>query len=247
MPVNNFVFYRGPSMLNGSPIIAIATIQRSSNAKTGAMVQTWILHADINPIDAARQGLDIAICGACPHRGQHDEAGQRIAGTRSCYVRLDTAPLNVWQTERRGRYDDLSTDLDTAATRVAGRLVRLGSYGDPAAVPYGVWQTLLANAAGHTGYTHQWRTFPEFANWVMASCDSSADRVAARMLGYRTFRVAPAEGWTREAGEVLCPASAEAGKKTTCAACQACGGHAAKARADIMIPAHGGGKKLVLA
>ena len=245
MPARNFIFYKGPSMLDGSPIVAIATIQRSSNVKTGAMVQTWILRADINPIDAARQGLDKAICGDCQHRGRHDETGARIPSTRSCYVRLDTAPLSVWQTAQRGRYDDLSSDLDTAAARVAGRMVRLGSYGDPAAVPFIVWQTLCASVAGRTGYTHQWRAFPEFAEYVMASCDSSNDRVAARMLGFRTFRVAPAASWAREAGEILCPASTEAGKRTTCAACKACGGHSAKARADVMIPAHGGGRKLV--
>jgi hypothetical protein len=242
---NNFVFYRGPSMIDGQPIVAIATIQRSSNVKTGAMVQTWILRADANPIDAARRGLDVSICGNCPHRVQHDAEGNRLPATRSCYVRLDTAPLNVFNTWQRGRYDDLTATLCTAAARVAGKLVRLGSYGDPAAVPFAVWDALLSQAIGHTGYTHQWRAFPEFTRWVMASCDSSDDRVAAKMLGFRTFRVAPAANWNKEAGEVLCPASAEAGKKTTCSACRACGGLNAKARADIMIPAHGGGKKLV--
>jgi hypothetical protein len=129
----------------------------------------------------------------------------------------------------RPLYDDLSADLDTAADRIAGRMVRLGAYGDPAAVPYAVWQALLARVAGHTGYTHQWRAFPEFSAWIMASCDSSADRVMARVLGFRTFRVAPAADWTREAGEILCPASAEAGRKT-----KACGGTRAKARADVV-------------
>jgi len=243
MPAN-FVFYRGPSMIDGAPIIAIATMPRS-NRKTGDMIQTWIMRADVNPIDAARRGLDASICGACVHRGKHDANGNRIPSTRSCYVRLDTAPLNVWSTEGRGRYDDLTADLTIAADRVSGRLVRLGSYGDPAAVPYAVWDTLLSRAAGHTGYTHQWRAFPEFAQWVMASCDSSADRVFARTLGYRTFRVAAAATWSREPGEILCPASEEAGKKTVCAACKACGGNNAKARADVMIPAHGGGRGLV--
>ena len=85
MPTN-FVFYRGPSMLDGAPIVAIATIARTSNVKTGAMVQTWIMRADTNPIDAARHGLDSSICGTCVHRGQHDDNGNRIASTRSCYV-----------------------------------------------------------------------------------------------------------------------------------------------------------------
>lgn len=249
-PLPSFVFYRGPSMLDGAPIIAIATIKRSKNTKTGAMVQTWILREDINPIDAARTGADFSICGNCVHRGRFkigliSGTAIRIESTRSCYVRLDTAPRNVWGTYHRGRYTDLANNLPEAAARIAGRIVRLGSYGDPAAVPYGVWSVLLSQAAGHTGYTHQWRQFPELAIWVMASCDSSVERVHARALGFRTFRVAPAASWVKESGEVLCPASAEAGKKTSCIACKACGGTSAKARADIVIPAHGGGKNLV--
>lgn len=238
----NFVFYRGPSMLDGAPIVAIATID-SDNSKVGAMVQTWILRADVAPVAAARDGRDVSICGQCPHRGTYKD-GLRLEGSRSCYVQL-YVPENIWHTWQRGRYLDLTGNMPAAAAAVAGRMVRLGAYGDPAAVPFGVWQALLAQTSGHTGYTHQWRGFPEFAEYVMASCDSSTDRVHARALGFRTFRVAPAEGWARESGEILCPASAEAGKKTVCALCKACGGHSAKARADVMIPAHGGGRKLV--
>ena len=191
----NFVFYHGPSMLDGAPIIALATFARGSNRKTGAaMVQTWIMRADVNPIDAARTGLDSSICGTCVHRGQHDAStGMRLASTRTCYVRLDTAPRNVWATYHRGRYADFTSDVPAAAAAISGRIIQLGAYGDPAAVPYGVWQALLAHVGGHTGYTHQWRAFPELAQWVMASCDSSAERVLARALGFRTFRVAAFE------------------------------------------------------
>ncbi len=240
--MKNFVFYHGPSMLDGSDIIAIAT--ESRNKKTGSMIQTWIMRADVDPVDASRDGSDASICGSCVHMGKHDATGARIEGTRSCYVQL-YVPKGIWSTWQRDRYDDLSRDLDGAAGRVAGEMVRLGAYGDPAAVPFWVWSRLLARVSGHTGYTHQWNRFPEFAQYVMASCDSSADRTLARVLGYRTFRVAPSVGWQREAGEVLCAASAEAGRKTTCSACKACGGHTAKARADIVIPAHGAGLRIV--
>lgn len=245
MSDKSFVFYRGPSMLDGAPIVAIATITRSSNKKTGQMVQTWILRADVGPMEASQKGMDSSICGNCPHTGQHDEIGHLIPATRTCYVTLFHAPRSVHAAFTRGIYDDLTGDIDAAAERVRGRMVRLGAYGDPAAVPFMVWDSLLAHADGLTGYTHQWKAFPEFAAYVMASCDSSADRVHARMLGFRTFRVAAVDGWTKESGEILCPASAEAGKKTTCIACQACGGHSAKARADVMIPAHGAGKNNV--
>jgi hypothetical protein len=240
-----FVFYRGPSMIDGSPIVAIATATASRNTKTGAMVQTWIMRSDVDPLTASKEGLDTSICGTCKHRGKHDKAGRLIAKTRSCYVTLFQAPLTVWRTERRGRYEDLSGELETAAGRLNGLKLRLGSYGDPAAVPFHVWTALLSQIIGHTGYTHQWASFPQFAAFVMASCDSTDERAQAKFLGFRTFRVAPAEGWTKDAGEALCPASAEAGHKTTCFDCRACAGLAAKAKADIVIPAHGTGKSYV--
>ena len=42
-----FIIYDGPSMLDGEPIVAIATM-KTSNRKTGEMVQVWILRSDVN-------------------------------------------------------------------------------------------------------------------------------------------------------------------------------------------------------
>ena len=247
MAINrNFVFYRGPSMLDGAPIVAIATLPTTAeraNSKTGVMVQTWVMHATIDPVTASNNGADISICGWCPHRGTYKD-GLRVEGSRACYVQL-YVPGNVWSTWQRGSYDDLSCSLPLAASRIAGEMLRLGSYGDPAAVPYGVWRSLMEHVSGHAGYTHQWAKFPEFAELCMASVDGPRDRAVARMLGFRTFRVAGAATWSRAYGEVLCAASEQAGKKTTCSACKACGGNSARARADIVIPAHGGGRRLV--
>jgi hypothetical protein len=65
------ILYRGPSMIDGKPIVAIATgyDNESVNQKTGAMAQVWILRDDIAPIEAAQRGEDASICGQCPHRG----------------------------------------------------------------------------------------------------------------------------------------------------------------------------------
>ena len=218
----------------------VAMIKRATWSKPGscAMMSTRLTRRAL--------AANSSICGDCKHRGKYEGIGAlalRLASTRSCYVQLQNAPLAVWKT--RNKYRDLTGQLDVAAEACAGRMVRLGSYGDPTAVPYGVWVALLAHCAGHTGYTHQWRSFPEFATWCMASCDTSEEKSHAKALGFRTFRVAPAEGWTLEGRESLCPASAEAGKKTNCQACHACGGTQSKARVDIMIPAHGGGKAIV--
>jgi hypothetical protein len=159
-----------------------------------------------------------------------------------------TAPSSVWRAYKRGSY--ARPDAATIAALAADLPVRLGSYGDPAAVPYAVWQNLTSRSLAHTGYTHQWRSFPEFNRLCMASCDTVEERTHARVLGFRTFRVAArgdvtrakasrsADG-VRDHGEVLCPASAEAGKRVTCIQCKACGGTTSRAKADVMIPAHG--------
>lgn len=233
----NFVFYQGPSALDGVRIVAIATF-KSANGKTGSgLVQTWLMRADIPPIEASRRGLDSSVCGSCKHMGVHDSEGNPIPKTRTCYVTLRNAPRSVWACFARGGYASLDQAMTQA--RFAGCKVRLGSYGDPAAVPYAVWQTILEDTVGHTGYTHQWAAFPEMARWCMASVDNLAEMAAAKMLGFRTFRVGNALLWRKERSEALCGASKEAGYKLTCDACMACGGRSAKPRCDIVIPAHG--------
>jgi hypothetical protein len=235
--VNGFVFYRGPSMLDGSPIIAVATgtAKGSRNIKTGAEVQTWILRDDVSPVEAIKTGADAAICGDCVHRGDGNGAN------RSCYVTVFQAPLVVWKSAQRGLYPVVSPVEAGAA--LAGKVLRLGSYGDPAAVPVDVWNALVADVAGHTGYTHQWRTSDALRGLCMASCDTSFEQELACAQGWRTFRVmAPNSPLLPR--EINCPASKEAGAKTSCSACKACGGTSAKAKVNIAIVAHGATSKV---
>jgi hypothetical protein len=238
----SFVLYRGPSRIDGQPIVAIVTglAKRSGNVKTGAMAQTWILRDDIAPLDALRTGSDVSVCGGCPHRPTA-HTGTGYSG-RSCYVNVSKAPTSVYRAYRAGRYCDVSGDLATIATLAAGRLVRLGSYGDPAAVPLPTWNALVASALGHTGYTHQWKSakLRDVTALCQASVDSLKDLHKAKSLGLATFRVAlPTTG--PGAGETVCPASAEAGKVATCATCMACDGTGR----NIVIQAHGIGARYV--
>lgn len=236
---NGYVIYRGPSELDGKPIVVIATGLASSsrNTKTGAMVQTWIMREDINPVDACHTGDDASVCGDCRHRGVIVD-GKNI--DRSCYVLAFQAPRNVWESYHRGLYP-VARDV---AALLAGRFLRVGSYGDPAAVPLDIWRNATSRAAGWNGYSHQWKTAPQaLANFCMASADTPSEAIQAQARGYRTFRVA-APGDAFLAGrEISCPASKEAGQKTNCAACRACGGTSAKARVNIAIQAHGSAAK----
>ena len=228
-----FIIYDGPSQLDGKRIIVVVcALERSRNAKTGHMIQTYVLRADMHPIAAVRSGNDYSICGNCKHRGNGD-------GTeRSCYVTLAHGPSHVWRSWLRGVYEPM--DPAAAGMLLAGRMIRLGTYGDPAAAPREVWEKLVAFAEGWTGYSHQYRVIDRrWAELVMASADTPEEAREAQELGYRTFRV----GVERNVGEIVCPASAEAGKKTVCADCRACMGLAGKARASIVIAPHGTGAK----
>ena len=99
------IIYDGPSLLDGTPIVAIA-IRKSGNAKTGDMVQTYILCRDIDPRDANKTGADYSICGACRHRGTPtNDPNRKLAENRSCYVNIAQGVLIVWKSFQRGIYD----------------------------------------------------------------------------------------------------------------------------------------------
>jgi hypothetical protein len=247
---NGVILWQGASLLDGAPIVAIAVglASKSTNRKTGGMVQTYILRSDISPLDAVRTGADASICGNCPHRGVPSEHAPTtisalLDGTgphehRTCYVNVGQGPRAVWAAFKAGKYPTLSGDVQC---RHVGRyrIVRLGTYGDPAAVPSLVWRELVTDSIGHTGYTHQWRDAPALVGLCMASVDTVTEAREAQALGWRTFRVDTSRAIGAQAGEVLCPASAEAGKKLTCEKCLACGGADGR-RSSIYIPAHGG-------
>lgn len=237
------VLYRGPSMIDGAPIVVIANRLKgdSNNEKTGAMVQTWILREDVAPLDALKSGADSSVCGQCKHRpalALPDAKGKRAG---SCYVQVGRAPTMVWNAYKRGRYVESSPE---ALAHLDGAIVRLGSYGDPFAAPASVWRGVAERARKLTGYSHQWANMTDadadaFRQWCMASADTPEEAAKARAQGWRYFRVRTNSESIDPANEFVCPASSEAGFKTNCAACGACGGLSSKAKASPVIVAHG--------
>lgn len=237
---NGSVIWQGRSLLDGAPIVVIVIglitrALRKVNRKTGAMLQTYILRADLAPIAAIHAGLDASICGTCVHRGADGNGSGR-----TCYVNIGQGPTVVYKMFAAGKYPVAGDTLDLAEMG-RDRMVRLGTYGDPAAVPAYVWQSLTAHATGSTGYTHQWRAIDArvWAPLVMASADTAQDARDAWALGYRTFRVS-LDNAKVDAREVLCPASKEAGAKVTCEMCKACSGTGSNRKGSIYIPLHGG-------
>jgi hypothetical protein len=226
--MSGFVFYDGPSLIDGAPIVAIAVLE-SENGKTGDMVQTYILRADVDPVSALRTGEDQSICGDCVHRPANDGA---------CYVNVAQSVQSVYWAWFRGSYEIVAPI--EGARMIEGRKLRMGSYGDPAAVPAQFWRQLAKYTSGHTGYTHQWRKpiARGLRTLVMASADSASDRDLARAMGWRTFRVRTADE-TLGAREIVCPASPEGGDRRQCVTCLACDGADRAGKVSVAIIVHG--------
>jgi hypothetical protein len=222
---NSMIVWQSPTIQ-----LIVSGLNNSTNRKTGNMVQSYILRRDVSPIEALATNKDRSICGDCPLRGTTIN-GKRTG--RPCYVNVGQGPQSVWkgQSNFAGKEESIS-----------GRTFRMGTYGDPAFVPISVWRKLIVKSRGHTGYTHQWRkvTAQPYREIVMASVESTATKADANARGWRTFRVMR-QNETLQPDEVLCPASEEAGKRTTCENCQLCSGNAIKAK-NVAIYAHSANK-----
>jgi hypothetical protein len=135
------ILYQGASALDGAPIVVIANriTAASTNAKTGAMVQTFIIRSDIDPLTALKTGFDASVCGDCQHRP---------ANNGSCYVNVGRSVMSVYGAFKRGRYARPNVDYDPAIIPAlfAGLAFRIGTYGDPTAAPFQIWRRATVNA-----------------------------------------------------------------------------------------------------
>lgn len=218
------VLYKGPSVLDGSPIVVLATL-KTANLKTGNMIQVWILRSDMTPTMAKERKLDDAVCGKCPHR--HSLGG-------GCYVVLFHGPNKVYQSWKDLNYRPFEGNEHL----FSGRRVRFGAYGDPAAVPYEILDKVAQLSDGVTGYTHQFG-HPKFDYKVLNHCMVSVDTpsMAKKMTGngLRYFRVkAPTMPLLEH--EIECPSNPDTG--ISCVNCQLCDG-ALKTGKSIVIDSHG--------
>lgn len=233
-----FILWEGNSPLTDDPIAVIVTgedANESENNKTGAMVQVWIIRQDMDPLAASRTGKDKAICGNCFHRGFPSGKETGWAKDRSCYVHLTAATWKIYEKYSTGGYPTLS--LEEAKAILTGKIIRWGAYGDPVCIPYEIIEEVSKVSAGWTGYTHQWhRGFLEYKKFLMASTETPTQTLMAESKGWRTFRVGD---FSSELNEVLCPASKEAGHKTTCQHCQLCSGENRPGAKSVFIPGHG--------
>jgi hypothetical protein len=255
------VLFKGNSLLDSSNIIVVATNvfgNKSGNKKIGDMIPIWILKTGVSPslsvTDNARKSThysDVGVCGNCKHRDLN-----------SCYVTLFHGPDQVYEAYHRDRYVTYDGS-ETMKDLFRDKNIRLGAYGDPAAVPMHVWDEICGLSKIHTGYTHQWNNSKLSLNYLdnlkkycMASCDTVSEQQEAVKMGWRTFRVRlpktdivlNSKNLTKQTvileNEFSCPASKEAGALTSCSNCGACSGTKSNYTKNVCIVIHGADFKI---
>jgi hypothetical protein len=164
-------------------------------------------------------------------------------------VRLEQAPTGIFKAYEAGRYELVTSP--EAVELVRGRALRIGAYGDSAALPIGVVRPLAAAADVETNYTHAAGYAPARADrlgaFTMASADSIEQARDYWARGLRTFRVSNRyelrDGVLRvldiQAGEGQCPKTID--KSVQCVGCGLCDGNRRGLRGSIVAPAHGKG------
>lgn len=211
---NGFILYEGASTFDSKPIVVIVTGYEtpSANPKTGDMLQTWIIKADDFPSNAIKKQTDSSVCGGCPLRG------------KVCYVYMASVN-NIWRNYKEGCYPKVDDKILQRIKRKR-RLVRLGSYGDPCAVPIEVWQPLIKASVGYTGYTHAWQyTNQRWKQYLMASVESITLMEKAHDLGWRTFRIVESTEELTD-NEIMCRNWID--KDIKCEYCKLCNGKSNK-------------------
>ena len=192
------------------------------------MAQVLICPANVPPYEAVKNGADSAVCQACPLR-------PLMGG--GCYVTTGKYIPRVYEVAK-----DQVPDLDAAcaAIRHSGLTLRVGAWGDPAAVPFEVIERLVDAArsatgrARHTMYTSSWQTCDQrLRDVAMASVRTPQERDYAKAAGWRTFRVKVPEAPVL-ARERACPGSKH---EVTCSQCLLCSG--GMVGGDIVVDAHG--------
>lgn len=237
------LIWRGASRYDESANIRAVLVWNSKNIKTGNMVQLFILPDKTAPHKAVKSGKDHAICGTCP---------QRPALGGGCYVAVFQGPLSTWKASRKKRLVPLEETLSRLALRASkqerGPVLRLGAYGDVAALPVELVRALVDAVKGRvTGYTHGWTALglagvEHLRDSCMLSVESEEMARTAQAAGWRTFRGRPAESADMP-GEITCPT--EYREETQCISCGLCKGASLPAR-NISIPVHGFAEKRAL-
>lgn len=222
------ILFKGPSVLDpATRIVVIATgfDRPSANQKTGGMLQVYTLVESLHPMDAIRVGLVSAICGDCPLIGD------------ICYLQIHKDINKVYNCYKRGGYRYVES-IEEIEHLFFNKRVRLGAYGDPAAIPGFIIEAILKYAKAYTSYTHNGQYNPVVAELSQASVESAKQAKDWQAKGYKTFRI-KLDSEPLVEDEIACPN--EKRPDIQCRDCLLCDGQ----KANIAVNVHGAKSKVM--
>lgn len=222
---NGVIIHRGEKFV----CIAVGLSKPSQNGKTGPMIQVYMIHSEIDPVTAQKTGDDATVCLQCIHRG------------KSCYVNPGQGVDQVFKSFKNGNYPELPTKNGIPVNEslwrriFQGSSIRFGAYGEPVLIPLPTIELLTNIVEGRiTGYTHAWRSHPDYKKFFMASVDTPQEYFKAKSMGWRTFRVS--SSWhQKDADETFCKYNLDG---TECIDCLKCRGNLEQDK-NIFVKVHG--------
>jgi hypothetical protein len=174
--------------------------------------------------------------------------GCSLLDSGDCYAQYGTVAIGHSSTVKGYEKKPERYSLKRALSNrlASAKMVRIGSIGDPGALPGGYLADVLDAITGEgldpVGYTHHWRGRPDLAGLLMASCETLQEADQAVRAGFRAAAVVPWD-WAKQRFKtpdgnpaVICPAILEP-DVVTCNNCRLCNG--AKAGPVVVFPDHG--------
>lgn len=222
-------------------IVHVIQLKIGENKKLGlgkVMVQSY--HFSKEQVISGSLIDDSANCLDCPFSFNQNSGKSGGCYTHKGFQRMGLiAILRSLNKRYKTGYGKMTFDKFLAiASAYDLDMVRFGAYGEPVLLPLDMVAKLtsLVDKKRWTGYTHQWNKpeFAPYAAYFQASCHNAFEAAIAKDMGWRSFVVVP----EHIDGAVNCPASKEAGNKTTCSQCSLCNGTSGNSSKDIYILQH---------
>ena len=210
----------------------------SMNRKLGlGDIQIHTYHFSIDQIKNNDLTLDKHNCKSC--KFSYNQNGGKSGG---CYTHRNYSLMGL--KSKLGRLHRMNTSFERFNKKKFNEfiefcktyevnLLRFGSYGEGISMTLNVIEDLISISKNYNSYTHQWhlKSVQPYKERFMASCDNPIEEKIAQDMGWKTFTIGGNSG-------INCPASKEAGKKTTCNSCALCGGVKGKGNVSIWINKH---------